>query len=495
MKILLIDPPYDYLQRAKTTLNYPLGPAYMTSYLNKNGHQAVYLNLDFAPALAATNPFSYRDVITRYSIYIRETDPESTHPVWDKFAQAIRDYKPRLVAISMTSVKAKSAFKLANIIKSIDSSITVVLGGHHPQIFAEDILRNVKQADFIVLNEGEQTLLELANELEKNNRRLNDIRGLVFRNGSGDIVFNRPRPLINDLDTLPLPDYCYYYDHGKFIRLPKAAIITSRGCPYQCSYCATNNIWQRKVRRRSPGNVIEEIKTILSQQKEKFLTIYDDCFTQDKRWIAEFCQAIIDQKIKFNWQCITDVNLLEEEIFRKIVQAGCVKINIGVESGSKRILEHANKNINLENVKRIFRLAKKYRISATAYIMVGFPTESKDDILLTQQFIKEIRPDWVYCNVLIPLPGTGYYDWCQARHLMETESAWRGDTIKNIIMNFTGNLTDQEFFKLIDQTFRLCYKINTNIINLIKRAPLKSYIFNPGSALSDIKHALQYIKR
>jgi radical SAM superfamily enzyme YgiQ (UPF0313 family) len=496
MKILLIDPPYDRLQGCKTTQNYSLGPAYLASYLNKKGHTAIYLNLDWDPELPAVNPFSYKDLIRRYDIYLKETERESRHPVWLEFIEALQYFKPDLVGITTNSIKIRSAFRLIEIVKQIDKHIITVFGGHHSQIFAKEILENKEELDFVILDEGEETLLELINELGGGpGLNFGSIEGLVYRRNDRDIIFNKRRALINNLDAIPYPSCCHYYAKGKFIRIPILAVMASRGCPYNCNYCATNNIWQRKVRWRSPQNVVDEIKSFIVNQKERFLSFYDDCFTLNKKWLSEFCDIVIKENLKINWQCITSANLLDEAVFKKITQAGCKKINIGVESGSERILKIAQKNINLNVIRKVFSLAKKYNISTTAYIMIGFPTETEYDVQLTQDIIKEIRPNWVYCNILIPLPGTVFYNWCIERNLIDPKNAWRSGITKNIAMNFTNTISDEKFFKLVNRTFMLCYKINSNIINLFKRAPIRHYILNPFLAFADMRRGIQYVKR
>jgi len=494
MKILLIDPPYNSLRRIGTSLNYPLGLASIAAFLNKHGHQALYLSMDVDPRLPAANTLSYRDMTSRDDLFIRETGSESTNPIWDNLADAVKCFRPQIVGISTISVKIRSVLKLSEIIKQIDSGISVVLGGHHSQIFAKELLDNASAVDFIVMGEGEETALELAEELGRGSKRFDSIRGLAFREGSGKVKINEARPLIKDLDILPPPEHCHYYDRGRFIPVPKISIMSSRGCPYSCHYCATNNIWRMSVRWRSPENVAAEIKGILANQKEKYLSFYDDCFTLDKAWLLKFCEIIIKEKIRINWQCITSLNLMEEEIFSHIVKAGCIKVNFAIESGSQRILESANKRIRLDNVKKIFTLAKKYKISTAAYIMLGFPGETEEDIRLTQAIIREVKPNWVYCSILMPLPGTKYYEICLKDKLLDPESAWRGETLKRTIMNFTGTIGDQRFFELVDETFYFCYKINTNWINLIKRMPVRNYLVNPLNILKDVRRTFEYIK-
>lgn len=495
MRVLLVDAPYDRLKNCKVTLNYPLGLSYLTSYLNKNGHEAHYLNLDWAQDLPTSNPFSRLEIISQQKRYRNELLLDSTHAAWSDFAKAIQDFNPRLVGLTTSTLKIKSVFKCLEIVKKVNPGIRLVLGGHHSQIYAREILQNVREVDYVVLGEGEETLLALVNELAKTTHpSLNSIDGLAYRDENANIILNKRRAFISNLDALPYCAPAEEYTSGKFVPLPMIAVMGSRGCPYDCNYCATNNMWQRRVRRRSAKNVAAEIESIIATQKERFISFYDDCFTLDKKWVLEFCDILIKEKIKISWQCITSVNLLDDVVLRKIIEAGCNKINIAIESGSSRILKSANKHIDLENIKKMFTMAKRYKISTTAYIMMGFPTETRQDILLTQKIIVETKPNWVYCNVLIPLPGTKFFTQCVEQKLIDPTLAWRGEGIDEIIKNYTGTMSDEEFFALVDETFQLCYKINSRMSNLLKRVSFRRYFSNPVSLLTDFKKARDYIK-
>ena len=248
------------------------------------------------------------------------------------------------------------------------------------------------------------------------------------------------------------------------------------------------------MRTRSPGDVVGEIKETIAGQRERFFYFYDDCFTFNRKWLMEFCDYLIKDKVRINWDCISSANLVDEKVFEKIKKAGCVKINIAVESGSQRVLDLVNKRLDFEVVKRIFSIARKYRISTAAYMMIGFPTETEADIRLTQKIIREIYPNWVYCSVFLPLPGTVCYQKCVEYGLVDPAVFWR-DSIENIAINYTGTMGDMEFFELVNETFRLCYKINTAIFNIARRAPFVSYLKNPPSFLVDTKRIMQYLRK
>lgn len=503
MKTLLIDPPYNCLMGTKAPSIYPLGLAYLSAMLNKAGHESVYVNLDYDDTLIYVNPFSRVKNVSFYKKYLDECDKDLDCHTWKKLKDLLVWISPEIVGISCVTVKMKSVLKVARIIKNYSLDIKVVLGGHHSQIYAKDILNNCLDVDFIIKGEGEESLVELADLLEKQKLKngsnleesLKNIDGLVFRDDLGKACENRPRSFISNLDSLPYAESAKYYKNERLINLPLSSIMTSRGCPYQCSYCATNQIWQRNIRRRSVENVINEIEYRISEQNIREFNFLDDCFTMNKNWILEFCNLILRKNISINWSCISSISFIDETLFGLIVRAGCNKINLGIESGSERILELCNKHLNLNHARKIFDYARKYRISTTAYFMMGFPTETKDDIKKTQELICELKPNWVYMNIWIPLPGTTFFDWAVKKGLIDVKSAWSGDIYESLQFNYTNMISDEALNQLVDEAYELCYKINKKMVNILKRIPFKAYIKKPHKAILDMKKFADWVRK
>lgn len=503
MKTLLIDPPYNCLVGIKTPCIYPLGLAYLSSVLNRAGHESTYVNLDYDNTLMYTNPFSRVKNISLYKKYLEKCGEDSDCDIWKTLEKLLIWMSPEIIGISCVTVKMKSVLKTARIIKQYSSGIKIVLGGHHSHIYANDILNNCPDIDFIIKGEGEESLVELADLLEKEKlgnshnleESLKNIEGLVFRNKLGKTHENTPRTFISNLDSLPYAESAKYFKNGELINLPLSSIMASRGCPYQCSYCATNQIWHRKVRRRSVENVIGEIEYRISNEKIREFNFLDDCFTMDKDWMLEFCDSLLRKNISISWSCISSVNFIDESLFKLVVRAGCNKINLGIESGSERILKLCNKHINLNHAREIFDYARKYRVSTAAYFMIGFPTETEDDIKKTQECIYQLSPNWVYMNVLIPLPGTNFFDWAVKEGLIDAKLAWCGDIYENLQSNYTNVINDELFNELVDESYESCYKINKKMSNILRRIPLKAYIKKPHKAILDIKKFSDWIRK
>ena len=497
MKILLIDPPYERLMGIKTTSVYPIGLSYLAATSNQAGHEAIYMNFDYEEDLPIVNPFSRIANINNYQTYLREVSNNSNR-VWELFRKLILEISPQVVGISCVTVKMKSALMMAKIIKEVNPDIKVILGGHHAMLYAEEILRYCTNIDIIALGEFDYGLVEVVNALEKNSgtlyEKLCNIPGLCLRNQQDTIISTGVRELISSLDTLPFPESACYYQNSDIRVLPLTSMIASRGCPYQCTYCATTNLWGRGVRWRSPENFFNEIKYRIRTYNMRNFNFFDDCFTLNKEWVVELCDRIIKDKVSINWSCISSINLIDESLFKKIVEAGCIKINLGVESGSERIARLAKRTVKMEKIRQVFNYAKKYNISTAAYFMIGFPTETVQDIRETQRFIGELSPNWAYVNVLIPLPGTEMFRMCVDTGLIDKKMAWCGDLYRGLQTNYTGVINDSKFNELVDETFTLGFRNNKRISNLFRRVPIRQYTAKPAKIYSDTKKLISWMR-
>jgi len=497
MRILLFDPPYERLMGVQTTPLYPIGLSYLAATLKQAGHEVKYINLDYEEDLKIVNTFSRNANINNFINFMSEVNNEFNN-IWLLFRQFVLKYSPNIIGISCITLKMKSVLMMARIIKEIDSEILIILGGHHATVYAEEILKKDNNIDIIALGEFDFGIVEVVNAIAKGNgslyEKLRNVPGLCIRNHENRIIKTENNKYIENLDEIPFPESAYYIEKSCVKNLPLTSMMASRGCPYKCGYCATTNIWGRKVRRRSPENVIKEIKYKIKTYNVHFINFYDDCFTTDKSWIIELCERITKDKIAINWACISSVNLVDEVIFNKIVQAGCIKINLGVETGSDRISKLIRRTVKKETIRQVFGYAKKYRVSTAAYFMIGFPTETLEEIRETQRFIYELSPNWVYVNVLIPLPGTEIFRICVDEDLIDEKEAWCGELYKDLQTNYTGTMSDNKFNELVDETFALCFKINKRPLNLFRRLPIREYIGNPARIFADSRKLISWKK-
>ncbi len=297
-----------------------------------------------------------------------------------------------IVGFSCTSPQMRHALNLAKAIKNNKNYI--VFGGVHPSALPEDTLKN-DCVDAVVQGEGEEAFLDIV----KGNREQ------ILKH-----------PYIKDLDDLPFPDRILikqeknirqaYEDNG--VRI--ASIFSSRGCPFRCTFCASHLVWSRAVRYRSADNILDEFEHVVKDLKIDFIKFSDDTFTVKKPLIREFCEKKIKRNINAPWGCNIRVDSIDVDMLKLMKQAGCKEIWIGVESGAPKIIKEMKKGIDIDKVRNVFKITAELGFFRRAYMLLGMPEESLEDIKLSEKIVDEIRPDAVGFTILAPYPGTAYYD-------------------------------------------------------------------------------------
>jgi len=323
-------------------------------------------------------------------------------------------YKPDIVGITCSSSLVYSTFRVAQWVKHFSERIKVVVGGVHPTVLPEEILID-SNIDMVVRGEGERTMVELVRALESNGP-LEGIQGLSFRGNSG-IIHNPPRPPETDLDALPFPARHlipmdrYHISPDWFIRRPFDRILTARGCPYRCIFCAAQLVSGGRYRVRSIDNVMEEIDHLYQRYKIKWLLISDDTFVISKARAMEFCDKYMERGYhkKIPWQVANRVDTVDREILSKMKEAGCFIISFGIESGVPRLLKVLNKGITIEQSIQAVRWAKEVGLRVRATLILGIPTETREESLKTIKFAQSLPLDQVRFALATPFPGTQLY--------------------------------------------------------------------------------------
>lgn len=396
-KILLINPPFYRLMNSHFN-GLSLGLGYIASVLKNNGHVVKIYNADYL------NENHYANQIEIFKSYegYKNTLNNLKHPIWHEIRNVIDEFSPDVVGITALTGTYKSAGNIAKITKDIDLDIIVIIGGVHPTLLPDETIKN-ELFDFVIRGEGEQTFLELVNGTKKDN-----IAGLTYRDHSGNIIHNPPREYIKNLDTLPFPARELYLNEPE--GMDYGYIMTGRGCPFECTYCASKKIWNRKTRFRSEQNVIEEIKHVFNTFGTRSFYFIDDTFTLNQNRAKRICQMIVDEALDIEWICDTRIDTLDEELLQLMKKAGCTRIKIGVESGSERILKKIKKGLTKEQIRTAVSMIKDVGIDLTIYLMIGFPTETDSEALETIEFAKELNPTYCSLSILAPYPGTEVYD-------------------------------------------------------------------------------------
>lgn len=316
--------------------------------------------------------------------------------------------KPDIVGISQWTHNRHASLDLARLIRREVPQCTIILGGGHATFRCREILSNDYGIDLVVLGEGETTLLEIAASIAAG-RDWCDIRGIAFWRGA-EVVVNDPRPPLAELDRLPFASRYLEHAIGVDRDLQAEFIITSRGCPSACRFCSSPGFWNRRVRFRSPENIVDEILYIRERYGLMYFSLRDDTFTADRSRTIAFCRLLIERKAHILWNCQSRVNALDEELLAWMKRAGCECVQLGVESGSQRILSMLGKSITPVQVEQAATLIRKLGINLSVYLISDVPGETEDDIRQTLQLIRRIRPDDGYVSPLAYYPGTQLFE-------------------------------------------------------------------------------------
>ena len=458
-KILLIEPPFYSLFKDTYSLNnYPLCLGYLAGEIWKETNWSVMVyNSDFYPQ-SEVMKVSYLGGVG-FDNYLNNLK-DLSGKMWREIKSTIIEYKPTVVGISVKSPMFKSACIVARLAKEVNKQIIVIMGGPHPSMLGADLL-NYSEIDICIKSEGEKTIVELLNAIE-NEKEFNSIQGIVYRK-DGRIVENPPRKLIDDLDSLCFPHESapeVLKDYDQYPLNAFKFIFTTRGCPYNCAYCGSNNIWRQKVRFRSPKNVIKEIKG-LQKKGLRAIQFDDDIFGANKQYIHDLCNALIKYCPRLKWSCLFHVKLVDEQTISLMKKAGCYSIKIGIESGNNGILKKMRRTYTIEEAFSACKIIKKYSIELETYFMIGFPQETEDTLNDTVEAMKKINADVIIFSILTPYPGTEVFEFCKEKGLIDDEYDLSLHYHQSPVNCFCINITPERFRILAFKIEVVVDKINS----------------------------------
>jgi radical SAM superfamily enzyme YgiQ (UPF0313 family) len=325
--------------------------------------------------------------------------------------QRIRGLDFDVVGITAMTFTMLDVKETIDIVKKINPECKVVLGGPHVNIYPGET-SDIKGVDFLALGEGEIRFSELLDNID-NLDKLKEIKGLMFRDPKGQMTFTGPPDILPEevLNTLPFParQLTPYKKYSSLLakRTPITTMITSRGCPFNCSFCNRPHLG-KKFRALSPRRVVEEFEACIKFGVHEFL-IYDDTFTIQKERVKEICRLVIQKKMDIGFDIRARVDTLDREMLALLKKAGCRGIHYGIEAGTQKILKVLQKGIDLPKAKEVFDLTKKNKMQTLAYFMIGAPTETLEDIQQTFKVAAWLNPDFIHLTILTPFPGTPIY--------------------------------------------------------------------------------------
>jgi radical SAM superfamily enzyme YgiQ (UPF0313 family) len=340
---------------------------------------------------------------------------DSTFSTFEKLKSHLIELKPDAVGIYTNLMTKLNVLRLAQFIKSTPelAHTKVILGGPEVKNHAKPFLEH--GADFIVIGEGEQSMLELIQYLDgKSTAEISQIPGLAFLNNKGEFIQTAERTKLKDLDELPIPNrklvnMQLYFDAWKGKHGSSAiSINTQRGCPYTCKWCS-KAVYGQSYRRRSPEHVADEIQQLQSNYNFDTIWFVDDVFTVSHQWLKKFNDVIQERGIKIAYECISRSDRMDDNVISLLKSSGCFRVWIGAESGSQRIIDKMDRRVDVNQVREMIRRTRKGGIQAGTFIMVGYPGETEADIIETARHLKSSCPDHFTITVTYPITGTGLY--------------------------------------------------------------------------------------
>lgn len=408
-RVLLIFPPSrTRLSTLSWILDHPLGISYIAAVLRKE------LDVKILDATAE-------------GFYESEQVNEDTLQYGLSYEEIIRrvdEYKPDVVGIScLFSNQFPIVGELTALIKKLDKNIITITGGTHPTFLYEKCMERAPALDYIALNEADYTLRDLIRALNKGNGP-DEIDGLVWRDANGDTKVNPKTKYIEDIDDLPFPardllpmDKYFEINYPQNIHTSykeTATIMTSRGCPAKCIFCSSAVFWNNhSYRPRRPEKVLEEMEELKGKFGIREIHFTDDNLTLKKDRAMEIFDGMIERKFNFKWATPngTAIWALDDEMIKRMAQSGAFHLTLAFESGDQDVLTNIiKKPLNLEKCAPLVKIMKKNGISVSAFFVLGFPGETRQQIMNTYEFAKRIQVDHAWMFIASPLPGTVMYE-------------------------------------------------------------------------------------
>jgi len=379
---------------------YPSGVIYLQSYLESKGIEVESLYLNY---------LSYSEGL-------------------EKVKDMIKKFSPTIIGLQLLSSNRVSSYKLIEYLHKNYPWMEIILGGIHSTIMYKQLIKKYPFL-IIILGEGEITLEELINEIGKERINLKKIDGLAFWDYElKDVVRTKPREVIKDLDVLPFPKHEEFFKGGR----TSACMLTSRGCPFACSYCCLNPEAKRIVRFRSPKNVVDEIEYLMNKFPQmNEVAFQDDSFFIDNQRVIAICDEIIKRGINLNFKCSGRIKPVSMEMIKKLEEANFKTVMMGIESANNEILRKCHKGITQKDILDTFSLFVKSKITLKTFLIVGLPGETEETITETAKFIQMIQKIKYFSspnssNILMIYPGTEVYEIAKSKGMID-DSFWLED--------------------------------------------------------------------
>ncbi len=398
------------------------------------------------------------------------------------FELDLKEFKPDYLVVNIATPTLEHDLEAVKKAKEICPDIITIAKGAAFLTLAEKIIKEHDELDFGILGEAEETLKEILQDKSKN-----EILGIYYKENDG-VKFTGKRPFIEDLDSLPFPAR-HLVDNNIYKRPDnnkvQATIKVSRGCPFHCFFCLATPVSGAKVRRRSPENIVAELKECVEKYNITNILFWSDIFNFDREWTFALCQAIIDSGLKITWSANTRADTADLEMAKIMYKSGCRLVSIGVESGSQYMLEKMGKKITLDDVRRTVNVFKQAKIRIYNYFVIGLPWETEETAEETIRFAIELDSDFISFYTATPLPGTRFYEYAKEHNLFDKETSFENAYFYPAVN--THALSKDRVFELHKSAIKRFYLRPLYILKMLSRirslAEVKNYFIAGMSVL------------
>lgn len=380
-----------------------------------------------------------------------------------QFEASIQQNSPDVVGITIYTTTFLSSMEAVRIIKKNHPECVIIAGGAHASVMPEECLAS-GHVDIVVKGEGEEVFSRLLKCL-KEDQAISGIPNIAFKKGN-EVIHTDIAMRNVDLESIPFPARdlvpmkLYRPAKGGYRRLPATSIVTSRGCPFSCSFCS-KGIFGSAYRAASAKRVMQEIELLIKDYGIREVLFNDDVFTMDRKRTEALCDLLIERKWDLDWFCSTRVNLVDKELLLKMKKAGCVSVGYGIESGDPAFIEKINKGVSLEKAKAAIRMTREAGIETRAFYILGFPGETKATINKTITTSIEHNADFVIYNMAMPFPSTEMYK----------DAKTRGDLLYDGLELYKRTDGSQPLVRIKDAT--------PEELSVIYRSAFKKYYMRP----------------
>ncbi len=420
MRILLINPPLKS-DNPNEPIPFPLGLGYLAASLRSSGEEAIILDACLGPARRAAGESLYAIGLSVPEIVIK-----------------VEEYKPDYVGISVPfTSRFKSSLEIRSAIHQACQDTPVIAGGMHATVDPETLLHN--GFDAVILGEAEDSLPDFIKSYNTNGSISDDLNGVAFKR-EGNICIQPQTHHITDLDEIPFParDLVPFEEYlkrsgGRWIRpgMRVASVITSRGCPYRCTFCSAFRVAGRSYRRRSPENVLAEIEELIANYRVNVIAFEDDNLTADRERAVELFEGIARKFPKLQWITPNGVSIksLDRELLQIMKRSGCRSVNLAFESGDENILRKVmKKDLHPEEGRQVRQWCREVGIGVNGYFILGMPGETPESMRRTREYALSLDLDGIGIFIATPFPGTELYDLCKEEGYLDPEYA-QGDAL------------------------------------------------------------------